>query len=344
VGWLAAPLRRLGLAPAARHAEHRLAPGPGGRGTELHAGPYRLLRQLEGGGEAQVWLAEHAQQGSPAVIKVQSPASHPERLQREVTVLHALQVEAVPNVVRLLPLDDTGTIPDAPGVLHTWRGEPRLFCALEALPSGRETNLIKKGALSRDDALAVCDGLRAALRAMHVQFKIVHNDLKPDNLVAWRLKGMPGPIGRRGRPRVQVRLLDFGQAAPLVVHPVTGQPYLGPTPTFRYVYDSGTWPYFAPERWNREPLDDRSDQWSFAATVFELVTGERLVRGQGKAQCQEEIMSGAYLQAVSGSRLPPAAKVAFERALAPNMGDRYPPAAPMSGLDGFFRDLEGALA
>jgi serine/threonine protein kinase len=321
------------LRPLARQRAARAAAS----GPELHAGPYRLLRQLEGGGEAQVWQAVHSSAGTPSVVKVQSATALPDRLQREVAVLHALQRDGVPNVVRLLPLEDSGQIPDEPGVLRTWRGEPRQFCALEALPSGRDTNLIKQGPLTRNDALAVCDSLRAALRAMHVHLKIIHNDLKPDNLVVWRAKGtLPG--------RIQVRLLDFGQAAHLVPHPVTEQPYVGPTPAYRYVYDSGTWPYCAPERWQRLPLDDRSDQWSFAATVFELITGERLVRGLSKAQCQAEIVSGAYLEVVHDAKLPPQARTAFTRALAVNMLDRYPAALPMSGLDGFFRDLEGALA
>ncbi len=316
-------------------------------GTDLHAGPYRLLRQLDGGGEAQVWLAEHNSTRSPAVVKVQSPASRPERLRREVAVLHLLQTAQTPNVVRLLPLDGMGTVPDEPGVLHTWRGEPRLFCALEALPSGREYNLIRQGPLKREDALAVCDGLRAALRAMHADFRVVHNDLKPDNLVAWRPGRSPLAV-RVDTPtvggRLHVRLLDFGQAAPLVSHPITGQPYLGPSETYRYVYDSGTWPYCAPERWRREPLDDRSDQWSFAATVFELLTGERLVRAQSKAACENEIAGGGYLAHVAAAKLPPAAREAFERALAPSMVDRYAGVPPMSGLDAFYRDLEGALA
>jgi eukaryotic-like serine/threonine-protein kinase len=325
----------------------RRARGGAAEGTALRAGPFRLLRQLDGGGEAQVWLAEHATTRAPAVVKVQSPTSRPERLRREVAVLHVLQTAQTPNVVRLLPLDGTGSVPDEPGVLRTWRGEPRLFCALEALPSGREHNLIRQGPLKREDALAVCDGLRAALRAMHADFKIVHNDLKPDNLVAWRPGRSPQAVRVDGPPvagRLHVRLLDFGQAAQLVSHPITGQPYLGPSEAHRYVYQSGTWPYCAPERWRREPLDDRSDQWSFAATVFELLTGERLVRAQGKAACENEIVGGAYLAHVRAAKLPEAAREAFQRALAPSMVDRYPAVPPMSGLDAFYRDLEGALA
>jgi len=237
---------------------------------------------------------------------------------------------------------------DQPGVMRTWGGEEVLYCAMEPLPCGPVNNLIKQLPLKGRDVVAICDALRRALRVLHLEFEMIHNDLKPDNIAAWREKGTG---------RLQVRLFDFGQAALLRPHPRTQSPCVTPEPAARYVYDYGSRPYQAPERWHGRSLlsqsdpeslaalvDDRADQWSFAATVFKLLTGRTLVAGQSEEQIQRTILGGGYFSAIDGARLPAGARAALTRALALNQTDRYPRSPSVSGLDFFCRDLEAALA
>jgi serine/threonine-protein kinase len=312
----------------------------------LQAGPYRLEQRLSSGGESHVWLATHARDGSRAVVKVQRSEVRPERLRREAAVLYALQALAAPNVVRPLPAGDDGNAGE-PGSMHTWNGDEVLYCAMEPLPCEPSRNLVKQGPLKGRDAVDVCDALRQALRVMHLELEMIHNDLKPDNIVAWR-------DGRN--TRMQVRLFDFGQAALLMPHPQATYACVTPQPALRYVYDYGSRPYQAPERWHgkssQDPsahwslaaVDDRADQWSFAATVFKLLTGRTLVSGQGEAQIRQAILGGAYFATLDEARLPARAKVVLKRALALNPADRYQRAPSVSGLDFFCRDLEAALA
>jgi len=316
-------------------------------GRHLAAGPYRLERQLGSGGESHVWLATHVTRHTPAVIKVQRIEVRSERLRRETAILHALQAVRTPNVVKLFPADHDGVLRPRPGAMRNWNGDEVSFCAMEPLPSDSGANLIKQGPLKRPDVLAVCVALCQTFRLMHLEFEMIHNDLKPDNIVAWREP-------RDGR--LQVRLLDFGQAALLMPQPGHSQPCVLPEPSLRYVYDYGSRPYKAPERWHgqliQDPdsrsspmaaVDDRADQWAFAATVFRLLTGRTLVEGRTEEQFRAATIGGAYFAAIDEARIPLGARVALRRALALKPADRYQRVAGVSGLEFFYRDLEMAL-
>jgi serine/threonine protein kinase len=318
---------------------------------QLQAGPYLLEQQLGSGGESLVWLGTHTVNHSQAVVKVQRGDVFPTRMRREVAVLYALQAVRTPSVVQMLPAGADGALSHEPGVMRTWSGEELLYCVMERLPAEASRNVIKQGPLKRADVLAVCFAVRAALRMIHLDFQMIHNDLKPDNIVAWR-DTRDGPL--------QVRLLDFGQAALLAPHPRWKLPCITPEPDLLYVYVYGSRPYMAPERWHGQlaydqpdhsgqwspaaVVDERCEQWSFAATVFELLTGKRLVNASSDEQCRRLIVSGAYLPVVQETRLPAAVKAALSKALALDPAGRYLPTPSVSGLDFFCRDLEAALA
>jgi len=314
------------------------------------AGPYALEQQLGSGGESLVWLAAHTVDRTPAVVKVQRADVPTSRMRREVAVLYALQEVKTPGVVRLLPAGADSVVSREPGVMHTGTGEELLYFVMERLPAEANRNVIKQLPLKKSDVRDVCFGVSAALRVMHLFFQVVHNDLKPDNILAWR-----DPRGG-----LQVRLLDFGQAALLSPHPRWSLPCITPEPQFRYVYVYGSKPYMAPERWHGQVVydrpdasgqwspeavvDERCEQWSFGATVFELLTGQRLVNSGSDEQCRRIIVNGDYLSAVRDAKLPAAVKAVLSRALAVNPEQRYLPSPSVSGLDFFCRDLEDALA
>src|SRR5687768_7622379 len=113
------PLRQRTAEP---RVEAAATPAPSGSsgGRPLQAGPYRLERQLGGGGEAHIWLATHASAGTPAVLKIQRTEVRAERLRREVAVLYALQEVRTPNVVRLLPAGEDGQVRAEPGTMYNW--------------------------------------------------------------------------------------------------------------------------------------------------------------------------------------------------------------------------------
>ncbi len=102
------------------------------------------------------------------------------------------------------------------------------------------------GRLDTDEAAALAAALGDALAFAHAN-GVLHLDVKPDNVL----------IGRSGR----IALTDFGIAS-----------LRGPERTARAT--GGTPGYMAPEHLRGDEVDDRADQWSFAALVFEALTGE----------------------------------------------------------------------
>jgi non-specific serine/threonine protein kinase len=103
---------------------------------------------------------------------------------------------------------------------------------------------------------AVARGLAAlhGLRASGLTTGIVHRDLKPGNVL----------LGDDGR----VKITDFGLAR--AFH-AAGD---APSSAMR-----GTPAYMAPEQARSEPLDGRTDLWALGAILWEMATGERLLRG-----------------------------------------------------------------
>lgn len=93
-------------------------------------------------------------------------------------------------------------------------------------------------------ALELALGVARALEGIHAS-KIVHGDIKPDNVVV--------------TPSGAVKLLDFGLARKSA------------TPAGR----AGTAPYMAPERWRSAPLMPSDDVFAFGVLLHELLTGER---------------------------------------------------------------------
>jgi len=133
-----------------------------------------------------------------------------------------------------------------------------------------------KGPLPASEALRyaiqVCEALAAAHKA-----GIVHRDLKPDNIL----------LTTEG----SVKVLDFGLAK---LQPRVTEGTLTATMTEQGVV-TGTAPYMSPEQARGEPVDARSDIFSFGVVLYELLSGRRAFRRD---------TMGATLAAVITTELP----------------------------------------
>jgi len=113
----------------------------------------------------------------------------------------------------------------------------------------------------RDVMLAAGTGLAAAHRA-----KLVHRDFKTENVI----------VGKDGR----VRVMDFGLASTRrgdTIPPPGDDDPLVPTASDLTVVDGviGTPAYMAPELFEGDSADARSDQYSFGVVLFEALSGKR---------------------------------------------------------------------
>ena len=103
-------------------------------------------------------------------------------------------------------------------------------------------------------------GVADAIAGSHAA-GVLHRDIKPGNIL----------IGANG----YAKLADFGLAK-LVPREPSG---VGPSPATGVGVVVGTVAYMSPEQASGQPLDARSDIFSFGAVLYELLAGQRPFEG-----------------------------------------------------------------
>ncbi len=145
---------------------------------------------------------------------------------------------------------------------------------------------------------------------------LVHRDFKPSNVI----------MGTDGR----VRVVDFG----LATHDPHPRLAAIPAPTFRSFADTelpltrtgaivGTPAYMAPEQHLRQPVDARTDQYSFCVALFEALYGERPFRGDARRMLEHKL-AGKVEYPAERPAVPSHVRKAVLRGLAPSGRDRWP--------------------
>ncbi|MGD1011549.1 MAG: PASTA domain-containing protein [Acidimicrobiales bacterium] len=226
----------------------------------VFGGRYRLLALVGAGASAQVFAAQDTRLGRRVAIKLLHPA-----LAGDATFLKKFQAEARlaaslnhRNVLHVYDWGDEDGVP---------------YLVLEFLGGGSLRSLLDTGyLLSPQQAAAV--GVEAAHGLAYAHRRgLVHRDIKPANLL----------FDDDGR----LLVADFGLARALAEAAIT-EP-LGTV--------MGTARYASPEQVEGHPVDDRTDVYSLALTLYESVTGRVPFAGETTV---------ATLMARVGAVLPPA--------------------------------------
>jgi serine/threonine protein kinase len=205
-------------------------------------GRYTLDHLLGRGGMASVWLALDLRYDRRLAIKTLDPelagAVGADRFLREVRVTSRL------NHTGVLPILDSGVVRTIDGVAIPWYAMP--YVEGESL----RARLSRETQLPVDEALRIATAVGSVLDTAH-RAHIVHRDVKPENVL---LSGE------------NVYVVDFGIAKALAD---TQSERL--TSTGLAV---GTPAYMSPEQASAEPVDARSDQYSLASILYEMLAGE----------------------------------------------------------------------
>jgi serine/threonine protein kinase len=203
---------------------------------------YEILAPLAEGGMGAVYRARRTLLGDEVAIKVVLPdltnRTARDRFLRESRLAASLRH---PAIVSIFDFD----MPEG--------GQPYLVMELLTGPSLRD-EIRARGRLEVADVQQIIPPICSALQQAHVN-GIVHRDIKPANIVAHEYMG-----GSR-----VYKLVDFGVAN---LRQTTDETRLtGPD---QFV---GTVSYAAPEQLTAGAVDGRSDIYSLAAVVFEMLTG-----------------------------------------------------------------------
>ncbi|MFI7483604.1 Stk1 family PASTA domain-containing Ser/Thr kinase [Kocuria sp. M1R5S2] len=204
---------------------------------------YEVGETIGRGGMATVHAGRDLRLGRRVAIKVLRPElarddTFHERFKREAQSVAALNHHSIVSVY------DTGEI-----LAETDEGVDRPFIVMEYVPGRTLRELIHEDAITPQEAVDLTLGILDALEYSH-RAGIVHRDIKPANVIV--------------TPERQVKVMDFGIARAVE----DTSPALTQAQAVL-----GTAQYLSPEQARGESVDARSDLYSAACVLFEMLTG-----------------------------------------------------------------------
>jgi WD40 repeat protein/serine/threonine protein kinase len=243
---------------------------------------FQVVRPIDRGGMAEVYLARDTTLGRKVALKVIQPGAFESNDATERFLLEARTTAQFnhPNIV----------------TIHTvgqHQGQP--YLALEFLEGETLRERIRQSNLGAGECLRWTSAIADALAEAHAA-GVLHRDLKPENIL----------LAKDGR----LRVLDFGlarQLAPLSDEPIpdydSGKTITPadhrilsaarePEPSSDGISQdldiaidtagtSGTPAYMAPEQWTGGELSGAADVWALGVILYELLVGQRPFAGSG---------------------------------------------------------------
>src|SRR6476620_3837920 len=198
---------------------------------------YRVERELGQGGMAVVFLAEDLKHRRRVAIKLLRPELS--AALGSDRFLREIEIAATLQHPHILPLYDSG---QAGGLLYYVMP----FAEGESL----RQRLAREQQLPLDAALQITRGVGSALQYAH-DHGVVHRDIKPDNIM---LSGGQAVVADFGIARA----LEAASAEPLTLSGMV----------------VGTPQYMSPEQASGGAVDGRTDQYSLACTLYEMLIGQ----------------------------------------------------------------------
>ncbi len=239
---------------------------------------------------ATVFLARDEKHGRPVAIKVMheevAAALGGERFAREIAIAAQLQH---PHIVGLI---DSGT---------TEEPSPRPFYVMPYVEGETlRQRLDRDGQLSVAEALRLLGQVGEALRYAHGR-GVVHRDIKPENVL---LQGG------------QAMVTDFGIARALSAAAGERLTMTGAA--------LGTPAYMSPEQAGGDDIDARSDQYSLASVLYEMLAGAPPFSAASRAQLMaRHVLDPVPPLTTVRQGVGPGVARAITRALAKSPADRF---------------------
>jgi len=259
----------------------------------------------------EVYKARDTRLGREVAIKVlpEEFSSDKERLARFEQEARAASALNHPNI---LTVHDVGS------------DSGRSFLAMELVEGKSLREILESGALPQrkglDVAVQIADGLAKAHAA-----GIVHRDLKPENVM----------VSKDGFAKI----LDFGLAK--LTEPLRGDVSNLPTvaPATSPGVIMGTVGYMSPEQASGQPVDFRSDQFSFGAIGYEMATGKKAFSRKTPAETLAAIIrEDPEPVGQLNPKVPGPVRWIIERCLAKDPDDRYASTKDLARELGSVRD------
>ncbi len=221
---------------------------------------YQFLEKLGAGGMGEIWKAQDTRLNRIVAIKILTDASagDSERRRRFIQEAQAASALNHPNIITIHDIISEGNAE---------------FMVMEYVQGKTLIDLIPKGGLRVPQVLKYAVQMTDALQVAHAA-GIIHRDLKPGNVM----------VTETGL----VKVLDFGLAKLTDNSPLSQTGSSGQSDATQTINQApltvegsiiGTVSYMSPEQAQGKRVDSRSDIFSLAVVLYEMVTGTRAFAG-----------------------------------------------------------------
>ena len=219
-------------------------------------GRYRIVKALGAGGMGEVFLAEDAELGRFAALKILplEVSTDAERIRRFVQEAKAASALNHPNILTIYEI----------GAANGLR-----FIASESIAGETLRQRLDARKFSAGETLEIAVQIAAALDAAH-RSGIVHRDIKPENVMIRTEDGL-------------VKVLDFGIAKltekkPEAIDAEAATAIKAESTNPGVVI--GTANYMSPEQARGKEVDARTDIFSFGVVLYEMLSGKKPFAGE----------------------------------------------------------------
>jgi predicted Zn-dependent peptidase/predicted Ser/Thr protein kinase len=271
----------------------------------VQIGRYRIVEPIGSGGMGVVYAAHDDELDRDVAIKVLRRDLAPGSAGRQRLVREAQATAKLshPNVVHVYEVGQAGE---------------QVYMAMELVRGATLRAWRKAAERSWREIVDMYRQAGEGLVAAHHE-GIVHRDFKPDNVL----------VNHQGRPQI----VDFGLAR--ATHDggaATTREILPANASGSRLRDFditrtgtvvGTPAYMPPEQLARAEPDARSDQFSFCASLFEALYGERPFTGSTYSELERSLTRGRIAPVTRRNDVPKAIHAAVLRGLSPVPADRF---------------------
>ena len=265
---------------------------------------FRIVRKLGQGGMGEVYLAEDQKLNRNVALKILQEefvddADRMSRFSREAKTAAKI---SHPNVMAIYDMDSAH---------HKESGRDVTYIVMEHISGQSLTDHLATRSPDMTELLRIAENIAAGLAAAH-KLGIVHRDIKSDNIM----------IDEQGEPRI----LDFGLAKPIDTGLFGGD---GGTNTMSGELTQegkilGTVSYMSPEQARGEPVDARSDGFSFGILLYKMFAGQSPFEGPDRVSILAKILEGRHVPLRQRNETAPAElERIVDKCLHKDPNDRY---------------------
>ncbi|WP_437507013.1 serine/threonine-protein kinase [Sorangium sp. So ce1099] len=272
-------------------------------GRDLLGGQFQILQKIGSGGMGSVYKAAQPAMNRMVAVKILHPklANRKDLVSRFRREARAMSHLTHPNTVKVL--------------LYGELEDGSLYIVMEYL-EGKNLNQVvrKEGPLPVERAIPILIQVCGALQEAHIQ-GIVHRDLKPENIF----------LSTNGGLKDYPKVLDFGLAK------VTERELRpGSVMLTQEGMVFGTPEFMSPEQAQGKVLDARSDIYSLATILYEVLTGKLPFEARTPMEYIQHHVTKSPIpldERVPGKHFPQGLGVVLAKALEKRPEDRFESAA-----------------